>query len=51
MKVKIRSAQCLFHLRKFKECIDRCDDILSQEEDNNVIKRIKKDAIAKQVTK
>lgn len=45
LKSKLRSAQCLNALNKFDECIGICDDILSDNPDNNIIIELRKSCV------
>lgn len=48
-KAKTRKAQCLFHLEKYEQCIETCDDICS-EGPNTEMMNLKKEAIQKKVS-
>lgn len=49
LKAKIRIAQCFYELEKYTECLQTCDEILTQHAYNEKINQLRKDALTKKV--
>lgn len=47
-KVKLRSAQCLFHIGKFSECIQLCDELLQENAADSTVIQLRTSCVNKQ---